>query len=100
MGAEQFGVRSKGLCAAEAFRRAVNQARFDYGHRGYTGTIAEKQVFVVIQVPEGKDPKDYAKELLREGDPRISDKWGPAGAVRLSGNEDEEEWLFFGWASS
>lgn len=98
MGAQEFSVKSKGIHAAEAFRRAVNQAMYDHGHSGYTGSIAEKQVFVVIQVPEGQDPEDYAEELLQKDDDRIRDKWGPAGAVRLSGDEDEEEWLFFGWA--
>jgi hypothetical protein len=36
----------------------------------------------------------YARELMNNDDPRIEDKWGPAGCVALGGNR----WYFFGWA--
>jgi hypothetical protein len=37
----------------------------------------------------------YARELIDQSDARIDDKWGPAGAFDLGGNN----YLFFGWAS-
>mgnify|MGYP001555482183 CR=1 FL=1 len=37
---------------------------------------------------------DYTERMMDEG--VVDDKWGPAGAVRLT----ENRWLFFGWASS
>lgn len=97
MGGELFTTRSKGKTADVAFRKAVKQAHFDYGHAGYTGTIAEKPSFIEVKVPEGKDPEDYAEELCDGGDPRVDDKWGPCLCVKA---KEKDEWIFFGVASS
>jgi hypothetical protein len=69
-----------------------------YGHSGYTGTIAEKQIYYLIPTSEyvGREPQNYAQELIDKNDKRVSDKWGPCGAIQLTKNK----WLFFGWASS
>jgi hypothetical protein len=96
MGAEVFTTRARGRNAQEAFWEAVEQANYDHGHSGYTGTIAEKDSFVMIDLPEGEKPWRYADKLINDEDPRIDDKWGPAGCIKL----DEEEYFFFGWASS
>ena len=96
MGAHEFMTEANGKTAEEAFRTAVNQAEWEYGHAGYTGTIAEKMQFVMIPLPAGEDPYDYADKLIRDGDDRIDDKWGPAGCIALS----NDAFLFFGWASS
>ncbi len=97
MGAETFIDREFGDTAKEAFYRAVKRAQYDHGHSGYTGTIAEKRDFVLIPLPAGKDPEEYASELIDASDPRIDDKWGPAGCIPGS---KPDEWIFFGWASS
>lgn len=96
MGAETFATRGKGKTARAAFDAARDQALYDHGHAGYSGTLAEKHSFVVIPVPEGADPVLFAQQLIDDGDERINNKWGPAGCVAL-GND---EYLFFGWASS
>lgn len=96
MGADTFGNMASGKTADAAFKAATEQARHDHGHAGYTGTIAEKRDFSVIAVPAGKDPVEYAGELLDKADPRVDDKWGPAGCVKVA----EGKWYFFGWASS
>lgn len=96
MGADTFWVREKATSAKEAFKQAVDDARYENGHGGYTGTIAEKSSFVMIPVPAGTSPLEHARKLLDEDDGRISDKWGPAGCVAVG----EGEYLFFGWASS
>jgi len=96
MGAEQFFHTANGSTPQKAFRAAVEEAAYDHGHAGYTGTIAEKNSFVEIPLPEGKKPLDYAEELLEESDDRIDDKWGPAGCIRVK----DGVYLFFGWASS
>jgi len=96
MGAQEFYCRAKGRTATEAFQAARDQAYYDYGHRGYTGSLAEKSTFAEIKVPDGKSPLEYARELMENDDGRICDKWGPAGAIKI----DKETWLFFGWASS
>ena len=96
MGAMTFFTKAKGRTANEAFRQAIEQAFYDHGHGGYSGSVAEKDRFVPICVPAGEDPQAFAQRLVDQDDPRIDDKFGPAGAVRLG----PEEWLFFGWASS
>lgn len=96
MGAEVFFHESKGETVQEAFTSAVEEAKYDYGHSGYTGTIAEKQEFVLIDLPVGANPHKFANDLLDVDDKRIDDKWGPAGAIQMEPNR----WLFFGWASS
>ena len=51
MGACEFEELSHGKTADEAFSRAVDQAQYEYGHGGYTGTIAEKGEFTVFDLP-------------------------------------------------
>jgi len=95
MGACDFCTTAKGKTAREAFRTAVDQARYEYGHGGYTGTIAEKDKFVMIPLPKDKEPADYAYELIEACDARIDDKWGPAGCFDLGSGA----FMFFGIAS-
>jgi hypothetical protein len=96
MGANTFKTVSTGNTAKEAFFKATEEAAYDSGHGGYTGTIAEKSGFTEIPLPEGEDPFRFAHRLIHDGDRRIDDKWGPAGCVKLATGK----WLFFGWASS
>jgi hypothetical protein len=107
MGADTFMNVAKGHSAQAAFDTAVSDARYECGHGGYTGTIAEKGGFVMIRPPftQNSDAernevvklyRDYADKLIEDADPRIDDKWGPAGCIDLG----EGEYLFFGWASS
>lgn len=83
MGASQFSVLERGKDAIEAFNRAVEQARYESGAGGYTGTIAEKGSFVVIQreAVSFREAEVLANKLQRDQDPRVDDKWGPAGAI-------------------
>lgn len=100
MGAETFVVTSKGKTAREAFRKVVEDARHEYGHGGYTGSIAEKTEFRMVSFTgeEMKDARGTAEELCCDGPENAfyQDKWGPAACVSL-GNDS---YLFFGWASS
>lgn len=98
MGACTFSTVGKGKTADKAFAAAVAQARHEHGHGGYTGTIAEKYGYVLIEPPAGQsrdERKRFAWDLIDAGDRRVDDKWGPAGCIPL-GND---EWFFFGWAS-
>jgi len=114
MGAAQFFVRKVGQYrdAKDAFLEAKEEYAYEYGHGGYTGTIAEKNDFKRIEVPKGKDPYEYAQERLDAGDGFWDDKWGPAACVEVDGkylqNMRGERWkskknfkafFFFGWAS-
>lgn len=138
MGAQTFYDEAAGSSATEAFANARERALYEYGHRGYTGTIAEKHDFEMIkdsgtevitrlreQIEHGEErlyewekpywpqtrerlvkqvqqleakssPAAIADALVSVSDPRISDKWGPAGCIKLG----PSRYLFFGWASS
>ena len=96
MGATDFWTVAKGKDAKDAFDEATRRARHENGHGGYTGTIAEKRSFRVLDVPSGKDPKDYAGEIADADSHGYHDKWGPALCVELG----EGKYLFFGLASS
>lgn len=61
MGAQQFVVTATGRDAREAFRRVTDEARYMNGHGGYTGTIAEKDTFVMISLPTRTDPWKFAE---------------------------------------
>ena len=103
MSASEFKTVAYGATVKEAFDSAVDQAQYDYGHAGYTGTIAEKDEYTVISDAKGKsraEANELADKLLREDDPRIDDKWGPAGVIRFDVEGEQPGWLFFGWASS
>ena len=96
MGAVNFYQVAVGKSAKDAFRNAVEQAQYDYGHSGYTGTIAEKSSFKMIPLPDGMKPMELADKLMDEDDKRINDKWGDAGCIAIP---NSDEYLFFGWAS-
>lgn len=51
MGACSFYDMGLGKTASEAFGTAVRQARYDYGHAGYTGTLAEKDDYMLVIRP-------------------------------------------------
>ena len=108
MGATDFYATGSGMSAKRAFDVAQEKAQYDNGHDGYTGTIAEKSEFVVIQSKPicSHDAMELAEKLIEDRDARIDDKWGPAGAIRLiqpmsqHAADATERWLFFGIASA
>lgn len=104
MGATTFATEATGDTIEQAFRAAKDYAGYMHGHGGYTGTIAEKYDFTVVQETplDSDDAYGLVKRLIDSDDPRISDKWGPAGAIPLDTNHSngEKSWLFFGWAST
>lgn len=102
MGADTFEERVVGFATAQqAFSSVVKEARYLYGHGGYTGTIAEKSGFIMINVPVGEDPIKYAESIMEgDGPDKCHDKWGPACCVTFVTKEGEMGFYFFGWASS
>lgn len=60
MGANEFKTVSFGKTAAAAFEQAVLDAKHEYGHGGYTGSIAEKRSFVEVKVPSGMSVRSLA----------------------------------------
>lgn len=107
MGAATFFDKAEGTTVRKAFDSATADARYEHGHGGYSGSLAEKREYVIITppfiFPEGTDEKEafkqvlkYAESLIEDGDERINDKWGPAGCIKYA----PDKYLFFGWASS
>jgi len=102
MGAESFVTYARGKTVKEAFDNAVREARYEHGHGGYTGTIAEKDGFRYIPVPAGVSPKDFIRRIENDvydnnKDPYgYEDKWGPALCVEV----EKDLFCFFGLASS
>lgn len=96
MGAAIFHTTSTGNSAQDAFDIAVRDACIEHGMSGYTGTIAEKTEFILIDLPTNTRPQDWATHLIDQEDERIDDKWGPAGCFNIGNNC----FYFFGWASS
>lgn len=98
MGGQTFYQVGTGTIAKQAFKAAVDQALYDYGHAGYTGTLAEKSEFVMMgEAPNEEAAEEMADNFIHKCDKRIDDKWGPAGCISIADKPDT--WLFFGWAS-
>jgi hypothetical protein len=114
MGATTFITTARGTDTLDAYDVAVAQAQHDHGHGGYTGTIAEKDGFIVVESPQGVDgvylvdaiddcesgPSERLIDLLGPVEAKrvfgiYDDKWGPAVAVQT----EVDEWTFLGWAS-
>lgn len=51
MGATSFFTRATGNSPTEAYNEAVREARYEHGHGGYSGTIAEKSGYALFNVP-------------------------------------------------
>jgi len=107
MGGSEFYNIGFGATAEEVFVNLVSQSQYDHGHSGYSGTIAEKRNFTMISLPENKDPMNFAEGLIREGDDRVNNKWGPVGCISMPLTDKDlkeypglKKFLFFGWASS
>lgn len=96
MGSQVFTTVATATTAAQAFTRAVEDACWQHGNDGYSGSIAEKWEFVMIPCLPGQTAEDTATILINNSDPRIDDKWGPAGCIDMG----DGDYLFFGWASS
>lgn len=101
MGAEEFRQISYGQTAEEAFRKAIESAQYDYGHAGYTGSIAEKNEFVMVPF-NGTESEayDFVDKLLEEDNQKYCSKWGPCGCVDAEPDRKGTRiFLFFGVAS-
>lgn len=95
----------------DAFTSAREQAQFDSGHGGYTGTLAEKSSFTMIARVKSRENADRIISALynttgpgvhtyrEEAAQVIDDKWGPAGAIRYPIDRTTDGIVFFGFAS-
>jgi hypothetical protein len=103
MGANEFRNRKSAKTADEAFRILVKEARYEDGHGGYTGTIAEKTDFRMEPPRAGETPAECIARCRDSERHWSQDKRGPAACV--DGGPDPKQpgnriFYFFGWASS
>ena len=94
MGACNFSVLAVGQDARQAFYRAVADAQWEYGHGGYTGTIAEKGDYVVLKPPKDMDPVLFAQMVQSYWPGRPKSEWCPEGEPESCGYNGElaEKW--------
>ncbi len=98
MGAEYFETYVEGTDGQKAFDDAREEAMYEYGHSGYTGTIAEKTEF---EVRMSKPLEIQLARFFAEKDGDNNEKWGPAFCVPVGNKEGETTgFIFYGWASS
>lgn len=103
MGAQEFTEFVYGEDSPEkAFAVAVERAAWEHGHGGYTGTIAEKTGFLMVDdMWAGENPPTVDEALgvvdraYEDEDHIAQGKWGPAACLTIKGGH-----LFFGYASS
>jgi hypothetical protein len=102
MGAERFDVFQEGTNAKEAHQAAFEQAGWDYGHRGYTGSLAEKPKFEIRNGGKALTKAEAEAFAERDLDENDHDKWGPAWAVPVRAEDSEKVigFLFYGYASA
>ncbi len=75
MGAEQFFTVSLGRNPHQAFDKAVEQAYWDYGHGGYTGSIAEKDGFKFagqVSTPHWRKVPDWFEREIAKRYPAMT----------------------------
>ena len=51
MGATEFAIDNFGKTVGDAYNKQVDSDHYEHGHSGYTGTLAEKDGFVLIDRP-------------------------------------------------
>ena len=99
MGGQDFMFARNGTDLNKVFTEAREQALYDYGHAGYTGTIAEK-----FEVELRAGGKVFASRVeagvFADSDTIHNDKWGPAFAVAFGTDGKVEGFLLYGMASS
>ena len=69
MGAYGFFDRAWARSAREAFGKLVEEAQDEHGRTGYTGSIAEKNDFVTVELPDGMSEDDAVDYIARVSDP-------------------------------
>ena len=123
MGAVVFYTLGIGKTPQEAFAQLREEARYEYGHGGYTGTIANKDSFIMLANKPFEDAHAVETEgerYIDNNDDRIYSKFAPAGCLPVELIKSDRgylrvkdfhknnkipkdkvvSWLFFGWANS
>jgi len=99
MGAQDFQIYATESTSKKAFKKAVEESLYSYGHGGYTGTIAEKSTFTMASLTVL--PEEKAHQLINATvNTTYGDKWGPAGCIQIqTADKQLNTYIFYGWAS-
>ena len=93
----EFFSEARGENARDAFRHAVQEAQYENGHGGYTGTIAEKHNYKMIPCEMTEEAiTKKVEECFENENHFVQNKWGPSGCIKVR----DGFYIFFGWASS
>jgi hypothetical protein len=86
MGGATFFDYSNITDTRQAFQALADDARYEHGSGGYSGTIAEKPGFSIIagEPMPRVEAEALAQQLIDDNDHRIADKWGVAGAIAVA----------------
>lgn len=98
MGANYFTVTGQPGDMEESFQAEADSSRYMSGH-SYSGEIGMKDDVVRVTDIVFASLDEALGYAALNTDPRVDDKWGPAGAIQYR-HGDQVRWLFFGWASS
>jgi hypothetical protein len=100
MGGCDFMFKVNGNDLNKAFSEAVDQAAWEHGHGGYSGTIAEKPSVELRK----KEPMLMGDaDVFAEEDIENNDKWGSAFAIPLCASLEDKTiigFLLYGIVSS
>ena len=85
MGAHSCEQIGHGATAQESDRPLCAEARHDYGHSGYSGTIATTRGFLLAthNVLPTRAARQMAADLINQSDPRL-EKWGKYGCISIA----------------
>jgi len=100
MGAHNFHTQGYGGTASEAYRDAVDDALYEYGHDPYNGTISTTSGFTLIPLKEGESIDEWAGRVIEDEGIR---KWEECACVADPDTPIENGrslWHFAGWAAS
>lgn len=100
MGGERFDTYRKGINLDAVFTAAKEQALYDHGHSGYSGTIAEKPGVQLRNSGSRLTLKEA--QAFADEDSNENEKWGDAFAVEVYAEDRTtlEGFILYGWASS
>lgn len=105
MGGHDFECTAQGKTAKEAYKNAVEQAEYDYGHEAYNGTISTTDGFKMMPPMEivHQTTGGSCRRMETAGEHMLrvlnhTEKWGKAAC--WPDPHDPALWHFAGWAAS
>jgi hypothetical protein len=87
MGGTTFMTEALGKTAEAAFRAARDEAKWEHGHGGYTGTVAEKHSFVMLDMTS-KDARAYLDYAIKKASDSREESYLKGVKKRLKGRLD------------